>query len=131
MIPREFIEQLFVSTVPDAPTQQAIDRLNQEAVKRGYRAIHTHAEIYSTTSLEEIDLIRDITPEEYDLEYVIEHLAPFEIQQEPWIYEIVNDIEIDQMIMFQHVHIVTNDDKGREFTAVYRVLRDNDNIAIE
>ena len=131
MIPREFIEQLFVSTVPDAPTQQAIDRLNQEAVKRGYRAIHTHAEIYSTTSLEEIDLIRDFTPEEYDLEYVTEHLAPFEIQQEPWIYEIVNDIEIDQMIMFQHVHIVTNDDKGREFTAVYRVLRDNDNIAIE
>ena len=64
MIPREFIEQLFVSTVPDAPTQQAIDRLNQEAAKRGYRAIHTHAEIYSTTSLEEIDLIRDFTPEE-------------------------------------------------------------------
>lgn len=123
MIPQGLIEQLFVSSEPDEATQKAIDRLNQEAVKRGYRAIHTHAEIYSTTSPQEIELIREFTPEEYDLEYTTEHLAPYNIQQEPWIYEIVNDINVDQMIMFQHVHIVSNDGTGTPFTAMYKVKK--------
>jgi hypothetical protein len=127
----DLITQLYISSEPDELTQQAIDRLKEEAVKRGYRTIHTHAEIYNTTQPSEIELIKNLTPDEYVLEFVEEHFAPLETQHQPWIQEIAEDITLDQAIIYQHVHIVTNDGTGTPFTAVYKVLRNSSSDAIE
>lgn len=127
----DLVTQLYVSTEPDELTQQAIDRLKEEAVKRGYRTIHTHAEVYNSTLLSEVELIKNLTPEEYDLEFVPEHFAPLEVQHQPWVQDLIEDMTLDQAVIYQHVHIVTNDGTGIPFTAVYKVLRNNTAPAIE